>query len=71
MSMAATYASDVEALMGPSISLWAHGHLHDSVDYHVAGTRVIANPRGGRTEISANPDFDPGMVVEVLSRALL
>jgi len=65
LSMAATYASDVEALMGPNIVAWAHGHLHDSVNYNVAGTRVIANPRGGRTEISANPDFESRLVIEV------
>lgn len=39
------YASDLEALMGRS-SIWIHGHIHDSQDYTVRGTRVVANPRG-------------------------
>lgn len=39
------YASDLEALMGRS-RLWIHGHVHESVDYGVRGTRVLSNPRG-------------------------
>lgn len=27
-------------------STWIHGHIHDSVDYQVRGTRVASNPRG-------------------------
>lgn len=26
--------------------LWLHGHVHDCFDYHEAGCRVVANPRG-------------------------
>ena len=26
--------------------IWCHGHMHDSIDYTVGNTRVIANPRG-------------------------
>lgn len=43
-------------------ALWVHGHMHDSVDYTVAGTRVIANPKGYYGE---NGVFDPALVVEV------
>jgi predicted phosphodiesterase len=39
------YASDLGALMGRA-STWIHGHIHDSVDYLVRGTRVVSNPRG-------------------------
>lgn len=26
--------------------LWIHGHIHESVDYEVNGTRLVSNPRG-------------------------
>lgn len=62
----AGFVSDLSRLMGPA-ALWVHGHCHDSFDYAVNGTRVIANPRGyllasGRLE---NRDFVAGLVVEI------
>lgn len=39
------YASNLDGLMGRA-STWIHGHIHDSVDYRVRGTRVVSNPRG-------------------------
>jgi len=39
------YASDLEDLMGRA-RLWIHGHIHESVDYDLSGTRVVSNPRG-------------------------
>lgn len=43
-----------------------HGHTHNSCDYHIKRTRVLANPRGyvkdGKAE---NSEFDPGLTVEV------
>ena len=60
------FVSDLERLMGPRVSLWIHGHTHDSFDYTVRGTRVVCNPRGyvlqGAVE---NAAFDPALVVEV------
>ena len=45
------YASDLEALVASSGAVyWIHGHVHDSVDYVLGKTRVIANPRGYRGE---------------------
>lgn len=41
----AAYVSDLEPLLRKA-DVWCHGHVHDSFDYHVAGCRVIANPRG-------------------------
>lgn len=62
------FASNLEHLMGPPIDLWIHGHTHNSSDYTVNGTRVIANPRGyqrpGDTS-PENPDFNPGLVVDI------
>lgn len=47
-------------------ALWVHGHIHDSVDYRIASTRVIANPRGYQIRGGPeNPVFDPRLVVEV------
>lgn len=61
------FVSDVEHLMGGDrVQLWIHGHVHDSFDYVVNGTRVLCNPRGyvkeGKVE---NPQFDSALVVEV------
>jgi predicted phosphodiesterase len=60
-----TYSSDMEYLMGDNVALWAHGHIHDSLDFDVKGTRVVCNPRGGLGVNSFNPDFNPHMVVEL------
>jgi predicted phosphodiesterase len=60
----AAYASDLEALMGPEVALWVHGHTHDSLDYRLAQSRVVCNPRG-YVPIEPNPEFDPGFVVGV------
>jgi calcineurin-like phosphoesterase family protein len=47
-----------------SPDFWIHGHIHDSADYRVGPTRVIANPHGYGRE---NPNFDPTFVIEVPS----
>ena len=45
--MDAAYANRWEDLMGgDQVALWVHGHSHTAVDYEVAGTRVVCNPRG-------------------------
>ncbi|WP_175899366.1 metallophosphoesterase [Burkholderia vietnamiensis] len=64
------YASDLESLMGPTVSLWLHGHVHTNFDYVVSpapdapGTRVICNPRGYAPRY-LNPTFNPALIVEV------
>ena len=74
----AAFVSDLTRLMGQS-ALWFHGHTHDSFDFAVNGTRVLANPMGYRTSnwrearatdaplrvVSENKRFDPAMVVEI------
>jgi Icc-related predicted phosphoesterase len=35
---------------GEQMALWVHGHSHTAVDYDVAGTRVVCNPRGIRAK---------------------
>lgn len=68
------FVSDLTPLLARA-NLWLHGHVHDSFDYEIAGTRVVANPRGyAANRLGAatpaelaweNPDFDPRLVIEV------
>jgi predicted phosphodiesterase len=70
----AAFVSDLPSLVEKA-DLWIHGHVHDSFDYQVAGTRVIANPRGYALNRKAaetpegldweNKMFDARLVVEV------
>jgi predicted phosphodiesterase len=60
----AAYASDLDALMGPAVALWVHGHTHESLDYRLTQTRVVCNPRG-YIPIEPNAAFAPGLLVEV------
>lgn len=56
------FASDLEALIrrhGPA--LWFHGHSHDSADYRIGPTRIVANPSGYPFE--RNPGWNPKMTV--------
>ena len=73
--IAAAYASDLEDLVVQA-DLWIHGHMHDSVDYMIRDTRVVANPRGypvrakfqGYVEaglVPENDDFNPNFIVEI------
>jgi DNA repair exonuclease SbcCD nuclease subunit len=52
------------------VDLWAHGHIHASRDYEIAGCRIVCNPRGypqpGKK--FENPSWDPGFVVDVEPR---
>ena len=41
----ASYDEDF-ILSYPEISLWIHGHMHESSDYNIGDTRVVCNPRG-------------------------
>ena len=70
----AAFISDLEPLMG-NAALWAHGHVHNSFDYTIGGTRVIANPRGYPLNLGEaatleeieweNGEFDPGKLARV------
>ncbi|MBN9206403.1 metallophosphoesterase [Methylibium petroleiphilum] len=63
----ACFVSDLEEhILRWQPQLWLHGHVHDSFDYRIGRTRVVANPRGyaprGQVE---NPAFDPALLIEV------
>ncbi len=63
----ACFVSDAAHLLDAHrVSLWIHGHTHDSFDHRVNGTRVVCNPRGyARGGVNENPAFDPHFSVEV------
>lgn len=59
------YASKLDAFVEMvDVDLWVHGHIHQSKDYMIDGTRIAVNPRGyvGNT---LNPNFDPKLLLEV------
>ena len=74
----AAFVSDLTRLLGKS-ALWFHGHTHDSFDFNVNGTRVLANPMGYRTSdwrrpraadappqvTTENRQFNPALVIEI------
>lgn len=59
------YCSDLEDdIIDAGPDVWVHGHVHDSFDYRVEGTRVVCNPRG-YFSVEENPNFDPRLVIEL------
>jgi predicted phosphodiesterase len=70
----AGFISDLMAMFGQA-DLHIHGHTHNSFDYEVRGTRVIANPMGYSKGIKRvgtpaelqreNQAFDSQLVIEV------
>ena len=63
----ACFVSDLEAQIRRwQPQLWLHGHTHDSFDYRVGRTRVVANPRGyAPGGVVENPLFDPALVIDL------
>lgn len=61
--LSGAYVSDLSLLMGMA-KLWIHGHIHASLDYTVAGTRVLCNPRG-YVRHGENPAFNPALMVDI------
>ena len=59
------YCNDLKPLLHEyEIDAWFHGHIHSSVDYRIAGARILCNPRGyfGSKLVSG---FDPNRIVEI------
>lgn len=62
----AAYANGWDDLMGKDrVALWVHGHSHMAVDYEVAGTRVVCNPKGYPGEETG---FDESLVLKFEER---
>lgn len=64
----ACFVSDLETrILKWQPKLWLHGHTHDSFDYRIGATRVVANPRGyapnGEIE---NKLFNPARVLDLM-----
>ena len=66
-ALACAYASSLEDVVaGSGAALWVHGHVHESVDYRLGGTRVVANARGYPEQYArSNASFDPVRVLEI------
>lgn len=63
--LSACFASELSHLFG-EMSVWIHGHTHDSCDYEMNGTRVVCNPRGYvRSSHAENPRFNPSLIIQV------
>lgn len=61
--LTAAFVSDMSSLIETyQPALWIHGHVHNSSDYRVGNTRIIANPHGYGSE---NPAFNGALVVDV------
>ena len=59
------YCNDLKALMHQyEITAWFHGHTHCLLDYRIAGTRILCNPRGysGRKAVLG---FDLNRTVDI------
>jgi predicted phosphodiesterase len=53
--LTASFVSNLEGFIKKSnISLWIHGHTHNSADYMVGDTRIICNPRGYYRDFDTN-----------------
>ena len=63
--ISAAFASDLEQfILDHKIDAWAHGHVHDSVDYLVGNTRIVSNPYGYE-RFEQNKEFNSDFIVEV------
>ena len=59
------FVHDVEKLVADSdAAVWVHGHTHNSCDYKIYQTRVVANPFG-YVNYELNDDWDPTFMVEL------
>jgi predicted phosphodiesterase len=59
------YCNDLKSLMHQhEIAAWFHGHTHSQVDYRIAGTRILCNPRG-YTGYKAADGFDLNKTVDI------
>lgn len=63
----ACFVSDLEVQIRRwQPQLWLHGHTHDSFDYRIGRTRVVANPRGyAPGGVVENPRFDASLTIEL------
>lgn len=59
------YFTDLDWMLEKyDITYWFHGHMHNSSDYEVGGSRVICNPRGYAPH-ELNPEFNSKLVLDI------
>jgi len=59
------YCNDLKSLLHEhEIAAWFHGHVHSQMDYRIAGSRILCNPRG-YIGIKIASRFDQDKVVEI------
>ncbi|MGZ4968951.1 MAG: metallophosphoesterase [Methylobacter sp.] len=59
------YCNDMKPLLHEyEIAAWIHGHVHSQLDYRIAGSRILCNPRG-YAGVKLVPRFDQNKVVEI------
>jgi hypothetical protein len=63
----ACFVSDLQAQIERwQPALWLHGHVHDSCDYRIGRTRIIANPRGYAPKgVVENKRFDAMLTIDL------
>ncbi len=63
----ACFVSDLQAQIERwQPELWLHGHVHDSCDYQLGRTRVVANPRGYAPKgVVENKTFDATRTIDL------
>lgn len=62
------YASNLQSLLEEPYApdLWLHGHIHQTRDYQVGRTRILANPRGYSFDPSEEHNgFQADLVIEL------
>jgi Icc-related predicted phosphoesterase len=71
--LTAAFGSKLSLDLLTQVNLWIHGHTHDSCDYRLGDSkkpvRVVCNPRGypmgwHRGDFE-NPNFSPGLLIEI------
>lgn len=60
------YASDLSAFIldHPEITLWTHGHMHQTFDYMIGSTRIVCNPRG-YADYGEKSGWDQNLTIEI------
>jgi Icc-related predicted phosphoesterase len=63
----ACFVSDLQAQIERwQPELWLHGHVHDSCDYRIGRTRIMANPRGYAPKgVVENKSFDALLIIDL------
>lgn len=59
-----SFVTHLPQLVREPVSLWIHGHTHESCNYAIRGTRVVCNPRGYLPH-EPNAHFDPKLVASI------